>query len=109
MQTDTHQTITPQKMQLEIIQSPDGSGAYIDIDLPGYMARATIGQLGTEQGYCDTEVLDTETGETVHYQHHEFTGPTELNAALTKFFGTIYALPSPFASLAAFAILLSEG
>ena len=108
MQTDIPQTLTPQKMQLEIVQAPDGSSAYIDIDLPGYMARATIGHLGTEQGYCDTEVLDTETGETVHYQHQEFTGPTELNATLTKFFGTLYALPSPFANLAAFALLLSE-
>ena len=108
MQTETSQTATPQKMQFEIVQAPDGSGAYIDIDLPGYIARATIGRLGTKQGYCDTEVLDTDTGERVHYENQEFVSSAELNAVLTKFFSTLHSLPSPFASLPAFALLLSE-
>lgn len=107
MQTDPPQIAIPQKMQLEIVQAPDGSGAYIDVDLPGYMARATIGRLDTEQSYCDTEVLDTDTGERVYYQHQECTGSTEVNAALTQFFDTLHALPSPFANLPAFALLLA--
>lgn len=108
MQANNSQIATPQKMQMELVQAPDGSGAYIDVDLPGYMARATIGHLGTEQSYCDAEVLDTDTGERVHYQHQECAGSTELNAALTKFFDTLHALPSPFANLPAFALLLAE-
>lgn len=106
MQPETSQTPTSQKMQLEIVQAPDGSGAYID--LPGCMARATIGRFGAEQSCCGTEVLDTETGEKVHYENQEFVSSEELNAVLTEFFSTLRSLPSPFASLPSFALLLSE-
>jgi len=87
-------TNTLQRMALEIAQAPDGSSLYVDITLPGYEARATVERLGGGRGYCDTEILDTETEEPIHWQHREFGSSTELASALTSFFGKLRGLPS---------------
>ena len=89
------QTNNLQKMEIAIVQAPDGGSLYIDISLPSALARATIGQLGTNQGYCDTETVDTETEETTYWQHQEFSSATELNGILTAFFEKLRDLPSP--------------
>jgi len=91
-----------QRMEIEIVQAPDGSSLYIDISLPAALARATIGRLGTDQGYCDTEILDTATEETTYWNHQEFSSATDLNGILTAFFEKVRDLPSP-ASIPAFS------
>ncbi len=87
------QTNKLQKMEFEIVQASDGSSLSIDIALPLSLARATIGRLGTGRGYCDMEILDTETQETTHWQHQEFGNSRDLAAALTKFFKKLRDLP----------------
>lgn len=82
-------------MELGIVQAPDGGSLYIDISLPSALARATIGRIGTNQGYCDTEIFGTETEETTYWQHHEFSSATDLNGILTVFFEKLRDLPSP--------------
>ncbi len=82
-----------QKIQFEAVQTPDGHSMHMDISLPAYMARVTVGRLGTDKGYCDTEVLNTETEDTIHWQHQEFGSAAELNAALTDFFSRLRDLP----------------
>lgn len=82
-----------QKIQFEAIQASDGHSMRLDLTLPSYMARVTVGRLGTGQGYCDTEILNMETEETIHWQHQEFGGAAELNAALTDFFSRLRDLP----------------
>ena len=67
---------------------------YIDISHPSFYARATIGSLN-EGGYCDTEILDAETGEMTYWQHHEFTSSFDLNTVLTVFFQRLRDLPTP--------------
>jgi hypothetical protein len=88
------QTNNLQKMDIEIVQAPDGSSLYIDISLPAALARATIGRLGTDQGYCDTEILDIATEETTYWHHQEFGSSTDLAAELTAFFGKLRDLPA---------------
>jgi hypothetical protein len=83
-----------QKLEFEIVQASDGSSLSIDIGLSSSLARATIGRLGTGRGYCDTEILDTETQKTTHWQHQEFGSSTDLAAALTKFFKKLRDLPT---------------
>ena len=87
MQTDF------QKIQFEAVQAPDGQSMRLDLSLSDYMARVTVGHLGTDTGYCDTEILNTETEETIHWQHQEFGSAAELNAALTDFFSRLRDLP----------------
>ncbi len=87
MQTDF------QKIQFEAVQAPDGQSMRLDLTLPDYMARVTVGHLGTDTGYCDTEILNIETEETIHWQHQEFSSAAELNAALTDFFSRLRDLP----------------
>ena len=82
-----------QKIQFEAVQAPDGHSMRLDLTLPSYMARATVGRLGTGQGYCDTEILNTETEETIHWQHQEFSEAAELNAVLIDFFSRLHDLP----------------
>ena len=82
-----------QKIQFEAVQASDGQSMRLDLSLPSYMARATVGRLGTGQGYCDTEILNTETEETLHWQHQEFGSAAELNATLTDFFSRLRDLP----------------
>ena len=82
-----------QKIQFEAVQASDGQSMRLDLSLPSYMARAAVGRLGTGQGYCDTEILNTETEETLHWQHQEFGSAAELNAALTDFFSRLRDLP----------------
>ena len=81
-------------MEFEIVQALDGNSMYIDISLPSLYARATIGSLN-DGGYCDTEILDAETGELTYWQHHEFRTSLELNAVLTDFFHKLRGLPTP--------------
>lgn len=83
-----------QKMEIEIVQAPDGNSLYIDISLPAALARATIGRIGTNQGYCDTEILDTETEGTPYWQHQEFSSAADLNGILTVFFEKLRDLPT---------------
>lgn len=66
---------------------------YMDLTLPGHLARVTVGQVDEGRGYCDTEILNTETEETVEWQHQEFGGAAELNAVLTDFFARLRDLP----------------
>ncbi len=87
MQTDF------QKIQFEAVQASDGQSMRLDLSLPAYLARVTVGRLGKGQGYCDTEILNTETEEMIHWQHQEFGDPEELNAALTDFFFRLHDLP----------------
>ncbi len=87
MQTDF------QKIQFEAVQAPDGQSMRLDLTLPDYMARVTVGHLGTETGYCDTEVLNVETEELIHWQHQDFSSAAELNTALTDFFSRLRDLP----------------
>ena len=87
MQTDF------QRIQFEAVQAPDGQSMRLDLSLSDYMARVTVGHLGTNTGYCDTEILNTETEETIHWQHQEFGKEAELNAALTDFFSRLRDLP----------------
>jgi len=82
-----------QKIQFEAVQASDGQSMRLDLSLPSYMARATVGRLGTGQGYCDTEILNTETEETLHWQHQEFGSAADLNAVLTDFFSRLRDLP----------------
>jgi len=95
-------------MNFEVVQAPDGSSAYIDIALPGYKTRATVGRLGMEQGYCDMEVLNTETEEAVHWQHQEFASSMVLNIARAGFVNTLGALPSAAVNSSAFALPLAD-
>ena len=88
MQTDF------QKIQFEAVQAPDGQSMRLDLSLSDYMARVTVGHLSTDTGYCDTEILNTETEETIHWQHQEFGSAAELNAALTDFFTRLRDLPN---------------
>ncbi len=102
------QTNNLQRMEFEIVQAPDGGSLYIDISLPSLCARATIGSLN-EGGYCDTEMLDTETGEMTYWQHHELSSAADLNAILTTFFEKVRDLPSPASAPAfSFDLLLSD-
>ncbi len=87
MQTDF------QKIQFEAVQAPDGQSMRLDLTLPNYVARVAVGHLGTDKGYCDTEILNTETEEMIHWQHQEFGSAAELNAALTDFFSRLHGLP----------------
>ncbi len=87
MQTDF------QKIQFEAIQAPDGQSMRLDLTLPDYMARVTVGHLGTDTGYCDTEILNIETEETIHWQHQEFGTAAELDATHTDFSSRLHALP----------------
>ena len=87
MQTDF------QKIQFEAVQAPDGQSMRLDLTLPDYMARVTVGHLGTDTGYCDTEILNIETEETIHWQHQEFGSAAELDATLTDFFTRLRDLP----------------
>ena len=82
-----------QKIQFETVQAPDGTSMFMDLTLPGHLARVTVGQVGAGRGYCDTEILNTETEETVEWQHQEFGSAPELNAALTGFFSRLRDLP----------------
>ena len=82
-----------QKIQFETLQASDGQSMRLDFSLPSYRTRATVGHLGTGQGYCDTEIFNTETGETLHWQHQEFGSAAELNAVLTDFFSCLRDLP----------------
>ncbi len=82
-----------QKIQFEAVQAPDGQSMYMDLSLPKYLARVTIGSIGTGTGYCDTEIINTETEETTHWQHQEFDSAMDLNAALTEFFSRLRDLP----------------
>jgi len=82
-----------QKIQFEAVQASDGHSMRLDLSLPAYLARVTVGRLGTGQGYCDTEILNTETEEMIHWQHQEFGGAADLNAALTDFFSRLRDLP----------------
>lgn len=95
MQTDF------QKIQFEAVQAPNGQSMRLDLSLPGYMARVTVGHLGMDTGYCDTEVLNVETEELIHWQHQEFSSAAELNAALTDFFSRLRDLPEVKASASA--------
>ena len=87
MQTDF------QKIQFEAVQAPNGQSMRLDLSLPDYMARVTVGHLGTDKGYCDTEILNTDTEETIHWQHQEFDNAAELNAALPDFSSRLHDLP----------------
>lgn len=82
-----------QIVRFETVQAPDGGSMYMDLTLPNYMARVTVGQLDADRGYCDMEILNTETEETVEWQHQEFGSVAELNAALTGFFSRLRGLP----------------
>lgn len=75
-----------QKMELEVVQAPDGSSMYIDVALPSHLARVTVGRLDGGRGYCDTEIVNPKTEETLHWQHQEFERSLDLNTALTHFF-----------------------
>ena len=82
-------------MNFEIVQASDGNSIYIDIiSQPCFYARATIGSQ-YEGGYCDTEILDCETGEMTYWQHYEFITSLELNAVLVVFFQKLHDLPTP--------------
>lgn len=82
-----------QTIHFETVQAPDGSSMYMDLTLPGHLARVTVGQVDGRRGYCDTEILNTETEETVQWQHQEIGGESELNAVLTDFFARLRDLP----------------
>ena len=101
------QTNQLQKMEFEIVQAVDGSSMYIDISHPSFYARATIGSLN-EGGYCDTEILDAETGEMTYWQHHEFTSSLDLNAVLTAFFQKLRNLPVIGTPTLSFELPLSD-
>lgn len=88
MQTDF------QKIQFEAVQAPDGQSMRLDLSLPDYIARVTVGHLGADTGYCDTEVLNVETEELIHWQHQEFSSAAELDAALTNFSSRLRDLPN---------------
>jgi hypothetical protein len=88
------QTNSFQKMGLEVVQAADGGSMYVDITLPSYLARVTVGRVGTGQCYCDTEIVNTETEETIHWQHQEFDSARDLNTALTHFFRELRILPA---------------
>ncbi len=83
-----------QKMEFEIVQAPDGGSLTLDIVMPVYLARVTLGRLGTGEGYCDTEIIEIEMEKTIHWQHQEFSRSEELKAALMDFFGKLRDLPS---------------
>ena len=83
----------PQTVQFETVQAPNGSSMYMDLALPNHIARVTAGQLDAVRGYCDTEILNTETEEAVERQHHEFSSAPELNAILADFFSHLRDLP----------------
>ena len=82
-----------QTIHFETVQAPDGGSMYMDLTLPSYLARVTVGQLDVGRGYCDMEILNTETEETVEWHHQEFGSAPELNAALTGFFSRLRDLP----------------
>ena len=82
-----------QTIHFETVQAPDGSSMYMDLALPGHLARVTVGQVEGNRGYCDTEILNTETEETVQWQHQEIGSASELNAVLTNFFARLRVLP----------------
>lgn len=82
-----------QTIHFETVQAPDGGSMYMDLTLPGYLARVTVGQADKGRGYCDTEILNTETEETLQWQHQEFDDVQELNAVLTEFFARLRDLP----------------
>jgi len=92
MQTDF------QKIQFEAVQAPDGQSMRLDLSLTDYMARVTVGHLGTDTGYCDMEVLNIETEELIYWQNQEFSSAAELNAALTDFYTRLRDLPEVKAS-----------
>ncbi len=87
-----------QRVHFAAVQAPDGQSMRLDLSLPDYMARVTVGHLDTETRYCDTEVLNIETEERIHWQHQEFGSAAELNAALTDFFYGLRDLPEVTAS-----------
>ena len=82
-----------QTIHFETVQAPDGNSMYIDLTLLGHLARVTVGQVDGRRGYCDTEILNTETEEAVEWQHQEIGGESELNAVLTGFFARLRDLP----------------
>ena len=82
-----------QTIHFETVQAPDGDSMYMDLTLPNYMARVTVGQIDGDRGYCDTEILDMETEERVEWQHQEFGSASELNAVLAGFFSRLRDLP----------------
>ena len=88
------QTNQLQKMELEIVQAANGSSMYIDISLPSFYVRAAIGSQNAG-GYCDTEILDADTGEMTYWQYHEFSTSLELNSVLTVFSQKLHDLPTP--------------
>jgi hypothetical protein len=89
------QTNNFQRMEFEVVQAADGSSMYVDVVLPSHLARVTVGRLGAGRGYCDTEIVNTETEETLHWQHQEFDSSRDLSMALTSFFSKLRALPAP--------------
>lgn len=101
------QTNQLQKMEFEVVQAIDGNSMYIDISHPSFYARATIGSLN-EGGYCDTEILDAETGEMTYWQHHEFTSSLDLNTVLTAFFQKLRDLPADGTPTLSFKLPLSD-
>ena len=99
------------RMGFEIVQAPNGESLYLDITLPSHLARVTLGRLGNSQGYCDTEILDTDSAEAIHWQHQEFSRAEELEAALADFFAKLRALPTgqtPTAEAHAFELPLAD-
>lgn len=94
MQTNLH------RIPFEAVQAPDGQSMRLDLSLSDYMARVTVGHLGTGRNYCDTEILSIDTEQTVHGEHHEFEGAHELRDALTKFFAYLRDLSGPLPAAA---------
>ena len=99
-----------QQAEIEIVQAPDGGSMYIDIiSLPDFYARTTIGSISNGQGYCDTEILDAETGRLTYWQHHEFDHSADLNAILMAFFEKLRDLSAPASAPAlSFELPLSD-
>ena len=105
---NTMQTNQFQKLDFEIVQARDGNSMYLDISLPSFMARATIGSLDRGRGYCDTEILNAETSENIQWQHQEFSSSQELNSILTDFFQKLHDLPADDIPAVSFKLPLSD-
>jgi hypothetical protein len=63
------------------ITGTPNNGTYVDVDTPRHVARVTV----WESGFCDLEALDVDTGNSVFWEHHEFSQTAEVLVTLDQF------------------------
>ena|SRR5579884_2438518 len=74
--------------------SPSKESVRIDFDTTELIASLTIWFPIPDEhtpGMCDAEILDRDSEETTYYTHAEFKSNKELQSAVSKFLGELYA------------------